>query len=204
LYRLYELRNHLPRNGNNHEKGENVMRREIRVAGFGGQGVITVGVLLAKALGQFGDAAVAQTQSIGPEARGGACKTDVVFSDTEIDYIKPLALDCMAVMSQPALNAYAGNLSDTGLLLVDATLVDDIPKRFTNVRKLPATALADEKLGLRVAANVVMFGALAKATGWLTVEACKQALADTFPEKTLATNYSAFDLGYAGVSEGAS
>jgi 2-oxoglutarate ferredoxin oxidoreductase subunit gamma len=180
------------------------MRREIRIAGFGGQGVITVGVLLAKALGQFGDAAVAQTQSYGPEARGGACKTDVVFSDTEIDYIKPLALDCMAVMSQPALNTYAGSLSDAALLVVDATLVDDIPARFTNVRKIPATALAEERLGMRVAANVVMFGALAKATGWVTVEACKEALTDTFPEKILAANHNAFDLGYAGVSEGAS
>jgi len=180
------------------------MRREIRIAGFGGQGVITVGVLLAKALGQFGEAAVAQTQSYGPEARGGACKTDVVFSDTEIDYIKPLALDCMAVMSQPALNTYAGSLSDDALLVVDATLVDDIPARFTNVRKLPATAMAEERLGMRVAANVVMFGAVAKATGWVSIEACKQALADTFPEKILAVNFSAFDLGYAGISGGAS
>jgi 2-oxoglutarate ferredoxin oxidoreductase subunit gamma len=175
------------------------MRREIRIAGFGGQGVITIGVLLAKALGQFGEAAVAQTQSYGPEARGGACKTDVVFSDVEIDYIKPLALDCMAVMSQPALDSYASGLPDGGLLLADATLVGDIPARFTTVWKIPATALAEEKLGMRVAANVIMFGALAKATGWVEEEQCRKALADTFPEKILAKNYAAFDLGYSGV-----
>ena len=180
------------------------MLKEIRIAGFGGQGGITIGVLLAKALGQFGDAAVAQTQSYGPEARGGACKTDVVLSDMEIDYIKPLALNCMAVMSQPALDSYAASLPDASLLVVDETLVETLPARFTNVHKLPATALAEEKLGMRVAANVVMFGALAKVTGWVTVEACKKALADTFPAKILEKNNSAFDLGYAGVRGSAS
>ncbi|MDR2743961.1 MAG: 2-oxoacid:acceptor oxidoreductase family protein [Desulfovibrio sp.] len=176
------------------------MRKEIRIAGFGGQGVITIGVLLAKALGQFGGVDVAQTQSYGPEARGGACKTDVVFSDEEIDYIKPLALDGMAVMSQPALDCYASGLSDSGLLLLDSTLVEKIPPRFMTVWNIPATSLAEEKLGTRVVANVVMFGALAKATGWTTDEACKKALADTSPEQFLDKNYAAFDLGYTEVS----
>ena len=172
------------------------MRNEIRIAGFGGQGVITAGVLLAKALGQYGDFYVAQTQSYGPEARGGACKTDVVVSDTEIDYIKPLAIDVMAVMSQPALNAYQASLKDDGGLLVDSTLVNDIPARFTKVFSIPATDLAENELGLRVTANVIVFGALAKITGWVTPEACKQAIADIFPAKTLEKNYAAFDLGY--------
>ena len=180
------------------------MRKEIRIAGFGGQGVITIGVLLAKALGQFGDAFVAQTQSYGPEARGGACKTDVVFSDMEIDYIKPLALDCMAVMSQPALHAYEASLPDTASLFIDSTLIDVLPSRFKNVWKIPATELAEKALGMRVAANVIMFGALAKATEWVTEETCKKALADTLPEKILAKNYAAFDLGYARIERSAS
>ncbi len=179
------------------------MRREIRIAGFGGQGVITIGVLLAKALGQYGEAAVAQTQSYGPEARGGACKTDVVFSDSEIDYIKPLALDCMTVMSQPALNTYGESLPDQGILLVDDTLIEKIPARFSKVWKIPATSLAEDKLGMRVVANVIMFGALAKATGWVTPDACKKALADTFPAKILAKNTEAFDLGWENVQAAA-
>lgn len=173
------------------------MRNEIRIAGFGGQGVITIGVLLAKAVGQGGGMFVAQTQSYGPEARGGACKTDVVISDAEIDYIKPLRLNVMATMSQPALHAYGDSLGDDARLLVDSTLVTDIPARFTDVVAVPATALAAEELGLPVAANVIIFGALARATGWATPESCKQALADTFPERLLAKNNAAFDLGYA-------
>jgi len=178
------------------------MRKELRVAGFGGQGVITIGVLMAKALGQYGNSHVAQTQSYGPEARGGACKSDVVTSDVEIDYIKPVKLNVMAAMSQPSLNAYAAALSDDGILIVDSTLVTDVPARFRKVFKIAATSLAEEKIGMRVVANVIMFGALVKLTDWTTPEACKKAIADTVPPKALDKNYEAFDLGYAQAGEG--
>ena len=177
------------------------MRNELRIAGFGGQGVITIGVLMAKALGQYGDSYVAQTQSYGPEARGGACKTDVVTSDMEIDYIKPVKLNVMAAMSQPSLDAYAPSLADDGVLIVDSTLVTDIPSRFKNVSSLPATALAEDTLGMKVVANVIMFGALARITGWASPEACKKAIADTVPKKALEKNYEAFDLGYSQVGK---
>lgn len=172
------------------------MRKELRIAGFGGQGVITIGVLMAKALGQYGDRHVAQTQSYGPEARGGACKTDVVTSDSEIDYIKPVKLDVMAAMSQPALDAYAQTLADDGTLVIDSTLVTDVPGRFANVAAIPATAMAEEVIGMRVVANVIMFGALARITGWASPEACRQAIADTVPPKALDKNYTAFNLGF--------
>jgi 2-oxoglutarate ferredoxin oxidoreductase subunit gamma len=173
------------------------MRKELRVAGFGGQGVITVGVLMAKALGQYGNAHVAQTQSYGPEARGGACKTDVIISDVEIDYIKPIKLDVMASMSQPSLDAYAAVLSGDGILIVDSTLVTNVPTRFRKVFKIAATSLAEEKIDLPIVANLIMFGALVKITGWATPEACKKAIADTVPPKALDKNYAAFDLGYS-------
>ena len=177
------------------------MRKEFRVAGFGGQGVITIGVLMTKALGQYGDFYVAQTQSYGPEARGGACKTDVVFSDLEIDYIKPTQLDVMLSMSQPSLDAYAPYLPDSGILIVDSSLISNVPSRFSNVFSLPATALAEDTLGMKVVANVIMFGALAAVTGWATPDACKKAVADTVPAKALAKNYEAFDLGYCKFGE---
>lgn len=175
------------------------MRKEIRIAGFGGQGVITIGVLLAKGLGQFDGKPVAQTQSYGPESRGGACKTDVVTAEQELDYIKPLNLDALLVMSQPALELYGQGLRDDILLLVDSTLVQNIPLRFSNVWSIPATAIAEEEFGMRVVANVVMFGALAASTGWVSADTCKKALGDTFPTKVLAKNYSAFDAGFARV-----
>ena len=172
------------------------MRKEMRIAGFGGQGVITIGLLLAKAVGQYGDNDVVQTQSYGPEARGGACKTEVVISDATIDYIKVLKLDTLVAMSQPAFDTYAKDLPGDGILLVDNTLVEQVPETFTNVWRIPATALAENEIGLRVVANVVMFGAIAKVTGLVTPEQCKKALEDTFPAKVIKKNYDAFDLGY--------
>ena len=176
------------------------MRKELRITGFGGQGVITIGVLMAKALGQFDSYYVAQTQSYGPEARGGACKTDLITSDREIDYIKPTRLDVLACMSQPSLDAYAHSLDSSNLLLIDSTLVQNVPDHFQNVSSIQATSLAEDRLGMRVVASVVMLGALAKTTGWVTPEACKRALADTMPEKVLDRNYEAFDLGYFQVT----
>ncbi len=177
------------------------MRQEIRIAGFGGQGVITIGVLLAKGIGQFAGKPVAQTQSYGPESRGGACKTDVVISDTEIDYIKPLKLDALLAMSQPGLNGYESSLPDDGLLLIDSSLVTEVPARFKSVWSIPATNLAEMDMGMRVVANVIMFGALARVTGWISPELCKKALEDTMPKKVIAKNLEAFDLGYAKVSQ---
>lgn len=172
------------------------MRKEFRIAGFGGQGVITIGLLLAKAVGQFGDQDVVQTQSYGPEARGGACKTEVVISDATIDYIKVLKLDTLVVMSQPALDTYGHDLPSEGVLLVDSTLVSSVPPKCANVWRIPATGIAENEIGLRVTANVVMFGAIAKVTGAATVEQCKQALEDFFPAKVLQKNFEAFDRGY--------
>jgi len=172
------------------------MRREVRIAGFGGQGVISIGVLLTKAAGQFNGQEVAQTQSYGPEARGGSCKTDVVLSESAIDYIKPLQLNILVAMAQPAFDTYSAPLRDDVLLLLDSTMVTEVPARFTNVWRIPVTELAEAKMGQKVVANVIMLGALAKVSGWVTPEACKEALAATFAPKILDKNKAAFDLGY--------
>jgi len=172
------------------------MRREVRIAGFGGQGVISIGILLAKAAGQFNGQEVAQTQSYGPEARGGSCKTDVVLSDSAIDYIKPLDLNILVAMAQPAFDTYRAPLRDEVLLLLDSTMVTEVPARFANVWRIPVTELAETKMGQKVVANVIMLGALAQVSRWVTPEACKEALRATFPPKILDKNHAAFDLGY--------
>ncbi len=175
------------------------MRDEVRIAGFGGQGVITIGMLLARAMGQFGDIEVAQTQSYGPEARGGACKTDVVFSDEPIDYIKPLDLKNLVVMAQPALNAYGPGLADDARILADATLVTDIPARFSNVVTLPATDLAERTFKVKMLANMIMFGALLRLTGWAGMEQALKAEESHFSETWHERNRSALELGYNAV-----
>ena len=98
-------------------------------------------------------------------------------------------------MSQAALDKYESGLSDNGLLLVDNTLVHRIPERFSCVNQIPATELA-EAMGLKVAANVCMFGALAALTGWISPESCRSAIEVQFPGKVLARNIEAFDKGF--------
>lgn len=172
------------------------MRDEIRIAGFGGQGVISIGMLLARSVGQFGDMEVAQTQSYGPEARGGACKTDVVISDETIDYIKPLNLSKLVVMAQPALNIYGPELPDDACIIADTTLVTEIPSRFSTVYSLRATELAEQELKGKVLANMIMFGALLRVTGWAPLEKAVQAVENHFHSQWHARNNAALELGY--------
>ncbi len=100
------------------------MRNEIMFAGFGGQGVVKAALLLTVAGGLFENKEVAQTQSYGPEARGGACRSEVVISNEEIDYIKTIRLDALVVMSQPALEKYMGRIDKKNTVVIaDSTLI---------------------------------------------------------------------------------
>jgi len=173
------------------------MRKEILLAGFGGQGVISTGVLIALAAGRFEGKEVAQTQSYGPEARGGACKAEVIISDSEIDYIKTIKPDIMVVMSQPALEKYIANVdSEQCILIIDDTLVERVPEEFKKIYRIPATRIAEENIGLRVVANVIMFGAFARISGLISSEVCLKALEAYMPSKVLKKNYEAFNDGY--------
>ena len=110
------------------------MRKEILLAGFGGQGIISIGILIACAAGKYGGKHVAQAQSYGPEARGGACKAEVVIDDGEIDYIKTLDPNVFIVMSQLALDQYIGRIDpEKGIVIADSSLVTDIPSNYRNV-----------------------------------------------------------------------
>jgi 2-oxoglutarate ferredoxin oxidoreductase subunit gamma len=173
------------------------MRQEIRIAGFGGQGVISMGVLLAVAAGKYEGKQVAQTQSYGPEARGGACKTEVVLADEEIDYIKTLNPDFLVAMSQPALDKHLSGVDpDRALVMIDETLVHNVPAQIKHLVRVPATKIAEEQLGNRVVANIVMLGVIARISNLAGYDACKRALMDTMPARTLAKNLQALDTGY--------
>ncbi len=102
-------------------------RYEIRLAGSGGQGLILAGIILAEAAGVYDGKFVCQTQSYGPEARGGASKAEVVISDAEIDYPKAIQPDVLLAMNQKSLDAFSSDLKPGGLLLVDADLVLEVP-----------------------------------------------------------------------------
>ena len=121
-------------------------RYEIRLAGSGGQGLILAGIILAEAAGVYDGKFVCQTQSYGPEARGGASKAEVVISDAEIDYPKAIQPDVLLALNQKSLEAFSSDLKPGGLLLVDADLVQEVPAG--RVLALPFTRIARE-LGAR-------------------------------------------------------
>jgi len=173
------------------------MRREIRIAGFGGQGVITMGTILAVAAGLFEDLEVAQTQSYGPEARGGACRSDVVISDEPIDYTKPLVLDFFMALSPAGLEKYWPDVQEGGtLVMVDRTLVTNIPDHQPQVLALEATKIAEEEFKERVVANMILLGAMASAMGFIRLEALEEAVKKQIPAKSLATSLAALKRGY--------
>jgi len=172
------------------------MRFEVRLAGFGGQGIIRAGLMLAMASSIYDGKNAVQTQSYGPESRGGSCKSEVVISDEEIDYPKVDEPDVLVVMSQEAFNNYAHTLKTGGALILDP---DMVPRRElkenSRVFMVPSTKMA-EQLGKTIVANVVMLGALVAITNLTTLEAFKNSLLSNIPKGTEKLNLAALEKGY--------
>ena len=172
------------------------MRLEIRVAGFGGQGIIRTGLILAMATCIHGNRNAVQTQSYGPESRGGACKSEVVISDEEIDFPKVLEPDVLIAMSQEAYNTYVDSVKKGGTILLDPDLVQKQKASVgIQVSKVPATRIAEE-LGKSIVANVVMLGAFASVTNLIDVETLRKSVLDNVPKGTEKLNLAAFEKGY--------
>jgi len=168
-------------------------RYEVRLAGTGGQGAILAGILLAEAAIKDGKNVV-QTQSYGPEARGGASRSEVVISDDEIYYPKVIKADILLCMSQEACDKYAGKLRKDGLLILDSSNVTRAPT--TRAVRVPMTQLAKETTGREIAANVVGLGVLAGLTGIISRESLKQATLTRVPKGTEEANMKALAAGY--------
>jgi len=172
------------------------MRLEIRIAGFGGQGIIRTGMMLAMAACIHGNRNAVQTESYGPESRGGACKSEVVISDEEIDFPKVVDPDVLVAMSQEAYNTYIDTVKKGGTVLLDPDLVQkQKAKSGIRVFRVPATRMAEE-LGKAIVANVVMLGAFASLTRLVDAEALKKSVLDTIPKGTEKLNLAAFEKGY--------
>lgn len=167
------------------------MRKEIRIAGFGGQGIVLSGFILGQAALLDGNSAV-QSQSYGPEARGGAAKSEVIISDEKIDYPRVTEADVFVAMSQEAYDKLRGDLREKGLILIDKDLVEASGKA---IKGIPFTKIAD-KLGKKIVANVVMLGALTAITGIVSKESIKKAIEANVPRKALKINMKAFEKGY--------
>jgi 2-oxoglutarate ferredoxin oxidoreductase subunit gamma len=172
------------------------VRLEIRIAGFGGQGIIRAGLILATAAAIYGGKNAVETQSYGPESRGGACKSEVVISDGEIDFPKVTEPDVLIAMSQEAYNTYVDTVKKRGSLFLDSDLVPK-EKVTSHVRvfRVPATKIAEE-VGKSLVANVVMLGALTSITNLVSPKSIKKSILSTIPKGTEKLNLTAFKRGY--------
>jgi 2-oxoglutarate ferredoxin oxidoreductase subunit gamma len=172
------------------------MRIEIRFAGFGGQGIIKSGIMTAAAACLYCGKNAVQTQSYGPESRGGACRSEVVISDEEIDFPKVMEPDILVLMSQHAYNEYAETVKKGGVIILDPDMIPNEQKiEGVKVFRVPATRMA-ETLGRRIVANVVMLGAFAAITGIVNKEAFKKSLKMNVPKEAEELNLKAFEIGY--------
>ncbi len=173
------------------------MRKEIRFAGFGGQGILLAGIILGRAAALYENKYAFQTQSIGPEARGGASRAEVVISDNPRDYPKVRKLDILVAMSQEALNKYISDLLDGGVLIYDSSIIENIPETKGNIKvyPLPLTETA-YKLGNKIVANVVMLGSLVSLTGIISKDSIKKSVLDMVPEKFKDLNLKALHEGF--------
>ncbi len=177
-------------------------RAEVRLAGEGGQGLILAGVILAEAAAVYDGLNATQTQSYGPEARGGASKSEVVISDEQIDYPKVIEADFLLAMSQEACDRYVGNLKREGLLIVDSAHVTRLPLGRSAVQA-PITQLAEEATGRRITANVVALGVLVGLSGVVSRQAVEAAVKARAPKGTEELNARALaaGLGWAEASQ---
>lgn len=168
-------------------------RFEIRLSGSGGQGLILAGVILATAIGTGDGRNVVQTQSYGPEARGGASRADLVVSDGEIYYPKCMKLDMLLALTQEACDNYYPDMKEGGILVVDSNMVTQLPTK--NYIGFPFVQMAREKIGNVIMANVIALGVIAELTGIVSKDAVKAAVLQRAPKGTEEKNKAALELG---------
>ncbi|MFC2025939.1 2-oxoacid:acceptor oxidoreductase family protein [Chloroflexota bacterium] len=169
------------------------MRKEIRIAGFGGQGIVLAGYILGKALSLYDGLEAVMTQSYGPEARGGASSANVIASDEPIDYPFIQRPDILVAISQEAYSKFRPTVKPDSLILIDGELI----KPFDNdhPQEIPATSFAEE-LGRRIVTNIVMMGFFTAVTDVVSRGAMEKAIESSVKSKTVPLNMAAFAKGY--------
>ena len=170
-------------------------RYEIRLSGAGGQGLILIGKILAEAAAIYDEKNATQSQSYGPEARGGASRSEVIISDGDIDYPKATNIDLLLAMTQEAVNKYADDVKDGGIIITDTNYVKKLPEGNFHVYSFPITEIAEEKAGRKIVANIIALGAIERLSRIVSPEAIINAIRARVPKGTEETNITAFKLG---------
>lgn len=170
------------------------MKQEFRLSGTGGQGLILAGIILAEAALLDGKLAI-QSQSYGPEARGGASKSEVIISDEAIHFPKVTKPGVLLAMSQDACDKYSHDLDKDSVMITDSLFVSKVPDFGGKVYELPITHSAREGLGKVLFANIIALGALVKLTGVVSAESLEKAVLNRVPKGTEDKNRKALEIG---------
>ena len=185
-----------PKGGTRREaRRELESRFEIRLAGEGGQGMILAGVILAEAAAVYDGLNAVQTQSYGPEARGGASRSEVVIAEGDIDYPEVTQADLLLCMSQEACDRYYGQVKEDGLIVVDSCSVSRVPSH--RAVSVPITDIAEQATGRRITASITALGLLGGLTGLVSRQALEKAVSDRVPAGTEALNLKALAAGFS-------
>lgn len=171
------------------------MKQELRLSGTGGQGLILAGIILAEAALLDGKLAI-QSQSYGPEARGGSSKSEVIISDNVIHFSKVTSPDLLLAMSQEAANKCSNDLKPDSILMTDKLFVTELPAKYTGkTYELPITHSANNVLGKSLFANIIALSALVKITGIVSEASLEKAVLNRVPKGTEDANRRALQVG---------
>lgn len=172
-------------------------RFEVRFSGAGGQGIVLAGVILGEAVAVYEGKNAVQTQSYGPEARGGASKSEVVISDVEIDYPKVASPDIVIALTQESADKHGTDLKEGGILIVDDFFVRKLPQVKGKLLHLPIVKTSVDSFGTPLFANIIALGVLcALIENIVKRESFEKAILARVPQGTEDKNLKAFNIGY--------
>jgi len=173
----------------------NLFRKEFRLSGSGGQGLILAGIVLAKAATLEGYK-VTQTQSFGPESRGGKSRSDVVISNTEIYYPEAQYFDYLLALTQEASDSYIYDLKENGLLMIDSGWVKNLGMTVNNIVECGFTEITLEKLGTSLPTNIVSLSAIVRASNIVSEKSLEKAIRLIIKPNIVDLNLKAMKLGF--------
>ncbi len=157
--------------------------------------MVLAGKILAEAAAVYDNLNATQSQSYGPEARGGASRSEVIISDEDIDYPKAVNIDLLLALTQESCDRYSRDMKKGGIIIVDAEAVTRFPQGDFNVYPIPIIRLAREKVGRALVANIVALGIIAGISKIVTEDALKSAIEARVPKGTEQLNLNAFQVG---------
>lgn len=178
-----------------------VGRREIQIAGIGGQGLALAGVILAEAAGMHEGRHVTHTEVHGANARGGPSRSEVIISDDEIDFPFITATDVLVATTPGDVSRYLPSLKPDGILIVDSSVVSDVPDTTATVYRLPLTTIARSELGAEFVLGIVALAAIATISGFVSMEALEKAVAANVPGKAIDLNRRALAAGVSAARQ---